>query len=127
MLKAQVSLKLGKIFSTDNQVSAYVMYSYIYWLLHLHKAKAVSDKLIFPTMYECFINTEYICACLKKDVAQILSLKQGYMISQKHSASTICDKVLRFLIYNVLINVYTTNTVGKPQFNVTKVCCVTRK
>ena len=69
LLKAQVSLQLGKISSSDNEVLVYVMYSYMYWLLHLHTAKAemsLSNKLISPNMYECFMNTEYLCACLKR-------------------------------------------------------------
>ena len=32
--KAQVSLQLGKIFSLDYEVSVYIMYLYMYWLLH---------------------------------------------------------------------------------------------
>ena len=34
LLKAQVSFQLGKIFSSDNEVSVYIMYLYMYWLLH---------------------------------------------------------------------------------------------
>ena len=30
LLKAQVSLQLGKIFSSDNEDSVYIMYSYMY-------------------------------------------------------------------------------------------------
>ena len=33
MLKAQVSLQLGKIFRSDNGVSVSIMYSYMYWRL----------------------------------------------------------------------------------------------
>ena len=34
LLKAQVSLQLEKIFSSDNGVSGYIMYSYMHWPLH---------------------------------------------------------------------------------------------
>ena len=32
LLKAQISLQLGKVFSSDNGVSVSIMYSYTYWL-----------------------------------------------------------------------------------------------
>ena len=34
LVKAQVSLQLGKIFSSDNDGSVYIMCLYMYWLLH---------------------------------------------------------------------------------------------
>ena len=67
LLKFQISLQLGKIFSSDNEVSVYIMYSYMYWLLHWHPSKAeMSDKLTSHNIYEYFMNTGYLCACLKK-------------------------------------------------------------
>ena len=61
LLKAQVSLQIGKIFSSDNGVSVYIMHSYMYSLSEQHP-----DKLLSHNMYECFMNTKYLCACLKK-------------------------------------------------------------
>ena len=35
--------------------------------LHQHTAKTkMSDELIFPNMYECFMNTKYLWTCLTK-------------------------------------------------------------
>ena len=34
------------------------MYSYIF--------RRCFDELIYPNMYQCFINTKYVCACLKQ-------------------------------------------------------------
>ena len=45
--KAQVSLQLGKIFSSDDKVSVYIMYSYKYWLLYTAKR----EKLISHNVY----------------------------------------------------------------------------
>ena len=39
LLKAQVPLQFGKVFSSDNGVSVYIMYSYMYWLLKKQTAK----------------------------------------------------------------------------------------
>ena len=78
LLKAQVSLQLGKVFSSDNGVSVSVMCSCMDLLIKQHTAKrTLSDKLLFNNMYECFMNTKYLCACLKRYHAN-LSLKQGY-------------------------------------------------
>ena len=33
LLKAQVTLCLAKSFTSDDEVSVYIMYSYMYWLL----------------------------------------------------------------------------------------------
>ena len=64
LLKAHVSLQLWKIFSSDNKVSVYNIFSYMYSLLHKHTAK--TDMFIYRNMYECFMNTRYLCACLKE-------------------------------------------------------------
>ena len=37
----------------------------------------LSDKLISHNMYECFMNTGYLCACLKRYHAN-LNLKQDH-------------------------------------------------
>ena len=42
------------------------MYSYTYWF-YISIQLMQSDKLISPNMYEGFMNTEYLCACLKKE------------------------------------------------------------
>ena len=49
----------------------------------LRLRQGLSDKLMSPNMYECFMNTEYLCACLKK-ITTNLSLKQllNYCINQ---------------------------------------------
>ena len=67
LLKAHISLQLGKIFSSDNEISVYIMYSYMFWLLHCHKA----GELISNIMYGRFMNVKYLCTCLK-------SIWQGY-------------------------------------------------
>ena len=33
LLKAKIPLQLGKLFSSDDEVSVYIMYSNMYWLL----------------------------------------------------------------------------------------------
>ena len=37
---------------------------------------SLSDTVLFLNMYECFMNTKYLCACLKRYHVN-LSLKQG--------------------------------------------------
>ena len=39
LLKAQVSLQLGEVFSSDNGVSVSIMYSYMHGVLKQHTAK----------------------------------------------------------------------------------------
>ena len=66
LLKVQVSLQLG--ITSNNEVSVYIMHSHLYWLLYPHTAKAdtLSGELISHNMYECFMNTKYLCPCLQK-------------------------------------------------------------
>ena len=37
----------------------------------------LSDKLLSHNMYECFMNTEYLCACMKKYIMQIRALSKA--------------------------------------------------
>ena len=39
---------------------------------------SLSDTVLSLNMYECFMNTKYLCACLKR-YHENLSLKQGYI------------------------------------------------
>ena len=39
----------------------------------------LSDKVISLNMYECFMNTKFLCVCLKRYHAN-LSIKEGYTI-----------------------------------------------
>ena len=41
------------------------MYSFMHWLLHLHKAITGSDDLIAHNIYECLMNAKYLCTCLE--------------------------------------------------------------
>ena len=52
----QVSLQLGKLFSSDNGVSVSIMYLYVYGVLQQHTALSLN-------MYWYFMNTKYQCAC----------------------------------------------------------------
>ena len=63
-LKARVFMQLRKISSSDNEVLVYIMYLHVLTLTAAYSQ--LSDKLISHNMYECFINTRYLCAYLKK-------------------------------------------------------------
>ena len=54
---------IGKIFSSDNKVSVNIMYFYINWLVHQHFSQD-RKELTSPNMYECFVNTKYLCTYL---------------------------------------------------------------
>ena len=55
LLKAQVSLQLRKIFSSDKEVSVCIMCSYMYWLLHYYTTKTEIRLYLIPCM-----NTGYL-------------------------------------------------------------------
>ena len=50
--------------NSDNEVSVYIMYSYIHQ--HTTKTETLSDEFISHNIHECFMNTKYLCACLEK-------------------------------------------------------------
>ena len=54
LLKAQVSLHLGKLFSSDNEVLVCIMYLYMYWLLQNDTAKTEIKFYILPTCMSAF-------------------------------------------------------------------------
>ena len=41
-----------------------------------------SDEFISHNIYECFMDTKYLCACLQK-IWYNLSLTQGYIVFEK--------------------------------------------
>ena len=52
---------------SDNEVSVNIMCSYIYAGFYISiQLRQMFDECISPTMYECFMNTKYRCACLQK-------------------------------------------------------------
>ena len=64
--------------ATDNEVSVYLMYLHMYGLYILaYNRDSVSDKYISPNMYECCMNTKYLCARLKRYHTN-WNLKQGW-------------------------------------------------
>ena len=77
LLKAQVSLQLGKFFSSDNgvDISFYNVLIYVLNFTVAYSLKKLSDKLLPPYMYECFLNIEYLCICEK--VIQIWALRKA--------------------------------------------------
>ena len=68
LLKAQVSLQLRKVFSFYNVLTHVLTFKAAY--------SSLSDTVLSLNVYECFMNTKYLCACLKIYNAN-LSLKQG--------------------------------------------------
>ena len=77
LLKAQVSLR-GK-FSVQIMDSQFLKCTHTcteFYSSQTAKRK-ISAAVLSVNMYECFMNTKYLCACLKRYHAN-LSLKQGY-------------------------------------------------
>ena len=70
VLTAQVSLQLGKFFSSDNGVYISLHNVPIHVLTFTAAYNSLSDKLLPPYMYECFMNDEYVCM-FEKAIMQI--------------------------------------------------------
>ena len=77
LLKALVSLQMGKMFSSDNKVSVDIMYSIHVLAFTLAYSYDYLISLTSLNLYECFMNTGYLCAGLKK-ISYNLSLKKGH-------------------------------------------------
>ena len=86
LLKAQVSLQLGNVFSSDNGVSVSIMYSYMYWLLQQHTAKRIQFYLLTCMSALWIPNT---CVHVSKDIMQIWALSRATDCS-KNMALCVC-------------------------------------